>query len=143
MNIELIISFISLGATFIVGILTLFANIKISKIENLESKRKYDKEITYFELQFKDEQWLYDILKNGEFDLYSIKSKKKIFNWWTEYQKDHPPVLLIPQVAYERMVSQRGSGWCGSTGIVAGRVNQVGAGEVKSYDDLQDPEDLF
>jgi uncharacterized membrane protein YciS (DUF1049 family) len=51
----LIFSGISIVGTIIVGIFTIKANVKISKINNLEAVHKFEKNITKFELQFKDE----------------------------------------------------------------------------------------
>jgi len=81
MSPELIISLISIGLNFIVGGLTIIANIRISKISHLEAIKKYDKNITNFELQFKDEHWLHNLIETGDFDLYNIKSKKRICAW--------------------------------------------------------------
>ena len=103
MSAELIISIISLASTFILGIFTAFMTFKVKTIEHLESLKKYEKNITNFELQFKDEQWLFGILESGEFDHYNYKSKKRILRWWAEYSKEHIPVLLHPQVDYTKL----------------------------------------
>jgi hypothetical protein len=52
---ELIISLISLCLSTACSILTILVNIKISKVNNIEARHKYEKQITYFELQYKDE----------------------------------------------------------------------------------------
>lgn len=106
MNIELIISIISLLATSIIGAFTIIANIKISKISNLKDVHEYQKEITYFELQFKDERWLAEILENGEFKKYSKRSKKKIYKWWKDYKKKYNAILLNPVIPYEHLGSK-------------------------------------
>jgi uncharacterized membrane protein YciS (DUF1049 family) len=51
----LIFSGISITGTIVIGIFTVRANIKISRINNLEADHKFEKNITKFELQFKDE----------------------------------------------------------------------------------------
>lgn len=47
------VSFINVIITGVFGVLT---SIKVSKIENIESHKKFDRNITNFELQFKDER---------------------------------------------------------------------------------------
>ena len=79
MSTELIISIVSLLATSIIGAFTVIANIKISKISNLKDIHEYQKEITFFELQFKDEQWLYSTLRSGDFKCYSKRSTKSVW----------------------------------------------------------------
>lgn len=103
MSIELIISIISLIATTIIGIFTIVANIKISKINHLKDVHEYERRITYFELQYKDELWLANLLESGEFNKYSLKSQKKIFKWFKKYQEKHPLVLLKPEVDYTKL----------------------------------------
>ena len=110
MSTELIISIISLLATSIIGAFTIIANIKISKISNLKDVHEYQKEITNFELQFKDERWIAAILENGEFNKYSKRSKKKIFKWWNKYKKKYNTILLNPVIPYDKL---------GANGMVA------------------------
>ena len=99
---SLIFSGISIVGTIIIGIFTVKANIKISKINNLEAVHKFEKNITKFELQFKDELWLAEILENGEFNNYNKKSQKLILKWWLKYKKENPVILLNkPTVEYE------------------------------------------
>ena len=45
MTVELIMSLISLGLSTACSILTILVNIKISKINNIESRYKYEKQI--------------------------------------------------------------------------------------------------
>lgn len=122
MDTTLIISIVSLIVSALVGIFTVLANIRISKINNTEALKKYNKEITGFELQFKDERWLAKILEDGTFDLYSYKSKQRIIKWWNEYRKYHPNVILKSQFPPEFNILLLGSpgpsdhGWTGSTG---------------------------
>jgi hypothetical protein len=78
---ELIISLISLVLSTTCSILTILVNIKISKINSIEARHKYEKQITYFELQYKDEIWFYTLLNNDGFRDYDLKSRKKIFRW--------------------------------------------------------------
>ena len=94
MSAELIISIISLSISFIIGILTAIANIRISKINNAEAYHKYNKQITLFELQFKDEKWLYNILMNDEFSKYTRESQTKIVKWYKKYLEKNTPILL-------------------------------------------------
>lgn len=122
METTLIISIVSLIVSAAVGAFTIFANIRISKINNIEALKKNNREITGFELQFKDERWLEKILEDGTFDLYSYKSKQRIIKWWTEYTKYHPAVILKSQFPPEFNILLLGSpgpadhGWFGSTG---------------------------
>lgn len=139
MSPELIISLISIGLNFIVGGLTILANIRISRISHLESIKKYDKNITNFELQFKDEHWLHNLIETGDFDFYNIKSKKRICAWWLKYSKKNPPVLLIANVDYNEL-KRPGPEWIGSSGVnVGGRSTEM----VMPGDDLPNAEDLF
>jgi len=99
---ELIISIISLAATFTVGVLTLIVNHKVSKINNIKDYKEYEKNITYFELRYKDEKWLYELLQKDEFRLYNSRSQKRIYKWWEKYQNKHIAVLLKPEVEFKR-----------------------------------------
>lgn len=143
MGAELIISIISLASTFVLGVFTAFMTFKVKTIEHIESLKKYEKNITNFELQFKDEQWLYNLFESGEFDHYNMKSKKRIFKWWHEYMKSHTPVLLHSQVDYNKLCMGP-DGWCGSDGKVH-RINTGGASTelVMPGDDIPNAEDLF
>ena len=136
---ELIISIISLVATFIVGVFTAIVTFKVGKFEHLEKLKKYEKNITNFELQFKDETWLYNLINEEEFDHYNMASKKRIYRWWVEYCKNHTPVLLMPHVNYNnlREASGRGLGWFGSTG--GANTNLIMPGD----EEVPNPEDLF
>lgn len=133
MSPELIISLISIGLNFLIGGLTIMANIRISKISHLESIKKYDKNITNFELQFKDEHWLHNLIETGDFDLYNIKSKKRICAWWIKYSRKNPPVLLIPHIDYNELKAP------GPDQLnIGGRMT-----EMVMPDDLPNAEDLF
>jgi hypothetical protein len=88
---ELIISLISLALSTVCSILTIIVNLKVSKLNNLEALHKYEKQITKFELSFKDEAWLVDVVQSGEFNNYDEESKKLIHQWWLEYKKEHEP----------------------------------------------------
>lgn len=91
MNWEIILSIISLAITLTVGVLTLVINHRISKINNTKDLHTYQKHITQFELQFRDEDWLYDLIINkDEFDHYDPSSKKRIANWFAKYAKKYP-----------------------------------------------------
>ena len=90
MSAELIVSIVSLAATFFIGVITVIINIKISKINNIKDYHEYNKHIYPFELQFRDEEWLYDlIIVRDEFDRYDYSSKKRIAAWFQEYAKTH------------------------------------------------------
>lgn len=131
----LIFSGISIVGTIIIGIFTVRANIKISKINNLEAVHKFEKNITKFELQFKDELWLAEVLENGEFDNYNKKSQKLILKWWLKYKKENLVILLNkPTVKYQDKELLR---------------LRLGPNEFKNIktktppEDLPDPKDLF
>jgi hypothetical protein len=78
---ELIISIVSLVVSAATGVLATLVGIKLAHINNLDKVHKYEKDITNFELQFKDEQWFNNLIKTDEINNYSLKSKKKIANW--------------------------------------------------------------
>lgn len=103
--VTLIAAIIAGGVSLVNAILTsifgLITSLKVSRIENIESHKKFDKNITNFELQFKNERWLADILEKDEFGYFNEKSQKRIYNWWVEYTKLHPPVILKIEVAYD------------------------------------------
>jgi hypothetical protein len=98
----LIFSGISVIGTIVVGIFVAITNIKISKISNIKDYKEYEKNITYFELRYKDEKWLYELLQKDEFRLYSSRSQKRIYKWWEKYQNKHLAVLLKPEVDFKR-----------------------------------------
>lgn len=81
MTLELIISIVSLVVSAATGVLATLVGIKLAHINNLDKVHKYEKDITNFELQFKDEQWFNNLIKTDEINNYSLKSKKKIANW--------------------------------------------------------------
>lgn len=91
MTTELLISLISLGISTFCSILTISVNLKVSKINNIEALHKYEKKITRFELSFKDEAWLVDLMQSGDFNNYDEESKQLIHQWWQEYSKEHEP----------------------------------------------------
>jgi len=138
MSAELIISIISLVLTFVVGIFTAIVTFKVGRFEHLEKIKTYEKNITNFELQFKDERWLSEILENGEFDHYNMKSKKRIQTWWDEYKKKNPPILLQSHVEYAKLRIQ---------GISAQGIHVPTGGEdtcfISKDDELPGVEDLF
>jgi hypothetical protein len=88
---ELILSIVSLGLSTVTSILTVIINAKVGKLNNLEAEHKYKKHITKFELSFKDEDWLVDIMESDEFQNYDKKSRQLIHQWWLEYSKEHEP----------------------------------------------------
>ena len=102
MSVELIISIVSLAASIVIGIFTIVANIRVSKINNTKDLHEYERNITYFELSYKDEKWLHELLEKDEFRLYNSKSQKRIYKWWDKYQKKHIAVLLKPEVEFKR-----------------------------------------
>jgi hypothetical protein len=91
---ELILSIASLIFSTFCSILTIIINIKISKINNLEATHKYEKHITKFELSFKDEEWLFNLMTSDEFHNYDLKSRRLIHKWWREYSKIYLPEKL-------------------------------------------------
>lgn len=95
---ELIITIITATLTFIVGILTIITNVQMNKLKNLETTRKYNKNITNYELQFKDEKWFRGIMESGEFSNYNEKSQTRIYYWWQEYEKTHKVNHMRPTV---------------------------------------------
>lgn len=94
MTTEIIISIISLVLSTFCSILTVLINVKISKINNLEAEHKYQKHITKFELSFKDEEWLFNLMESDEFQNYDKKSRRLIHKWWLEYSKAYLPEKL-------------------------------------------------
>lgn len=95
---ELIVTIITATLTFIVGILTIITNVQMNKLKNLETTRKYNKNITNYELQFKDEKWFREIMESGEFSNYNEKSQTRIYYWWKEYEKTHKVNHMRPTV---------------------------------------------
>lgn len=95
---ELIVTIITATLTFIVGILTIITNVQMNKLKNLETTRKYNKNITNYELQFKDEKWFREIMESGEFSNYNEKSQTRIYYWWQEYEKTHKVNHMRPTV---------------------------------------------
>lgn len=107
MSPEFWLSIASLILTTAVGILTIIANIRITKISHLKDLHEYRREISYFELVNKDEKWLKEILDSGEFSKYSKNAQLKIIAWWRAYKKKHPPILVVPGLdddEYEALV---------------------------------------
>ncbi len=106
MSAELIISIISICGTVGLGIFTAIftgiTNTKISRLNNLQNMHEYEKNITYFELSYKDEMWLKEIFDKDEFHKYNLKSQRRILKWWDKYQKQYPPVLLHEQVKFSK-----------------------------------------
>lgn len=98
----LIFSGISVVGTIIIGVITARTNIKVSKINNIKDYKDYEKNITYLELMYKDERWLYELLVRDEFRLYNQKSQKRIYKWWKKYQEKNIPILLQKQVEFKK-----------------------------------------
>ena len=91
---ELILSIVSLGLSTITSILTIIINAKVGKLNNLEAEHKYKKHITKFELSFKNEDWLFNLMQSDEFHNYDLKSRKLIHKWWKEYSSTYLPEKL-------------------------------------------------
>ena len=91
---ELILSIVSLGLSTITSILTIIINAKVGKLNNLEAEHKYKKHITKFELSFKNEDWLFNLMQSDEFHNYDKKSQRLIFKWWHEYSNTYLPEKL-------------------------------------------------
>ena len=94
MTSELMLAIASLGLSTATSILTIIINAKIGKLENLEAEHKYKKHITKFELSFKDEEWLFNLMQSDEFHNYDNKSRRLIHKWWLEYSKAYLPQKL-------------------------------------------------
>ena len=94
MTSELILSIISLVLSTLTSILTVVINSKVGKLNNLEALHKYKKHITKFELSFKDEEWLFNLMESDEFHNYDNKSRRLIHKWWMEYSKTYLPERL-------------------------------------------------
>ena len=73
---ELIISLVSLVLSTACSMMTVFVTLKVGKLNNLEAIHKYQKEITPFELTFKDKKWFLDLMESGEFSKYSQASQQ-------------------------------------------------------------------
>jgi len=84
------------------AVFTFISAIRVAKISHVKDLHEYEKKITYFELQFKDEMWLYDLFKNDEFHKYNYKSQKRILKWWKKYQETHPTILLDKEVEFNK-----------------------------------------
>ena len=91
---ELILSIVALALSTATSILTIIINAKLGKLNNLEAEHKYKKHITKFELSFKDEEWLFNLMTSDEFHNYDIKSRRLIHKWWLEYKDKYPPQRL-------------------------------------------------
>lgn len=91
---ELILAIVSLAFSTATSILTIIINAKIGKLENLEAEHKYKKKITKFELSFKDEEWISNLMATDEFHNYDKKSQRLIFKWWHEYSNTYLPEKL-------------------------------------------------
>ena len=108
MSVELLISIISLATTTAVGILTLIINHKISKINNIKEYKENNRHITPFELQFRDEEWLYDLIINkDEFYKYDESSQKRITKWFEKYANTHTLTKLIPVIVEKKEEEQK------------------------------------
>ena len=84
---ELILSILTLVTSVSCSIATIVVTFKIGKLNNLEARHKYDKEITPFELEHKDKQWVLDLVKNEEFGNYSQASQQIIIAWYNKLVK--------------------------------------------------------
>jgi hypothetical protein len=99
---ELMMSIASLGLSTATSILTIIINAKIGKLNNLEAEHKYKKHITKFELSFKTEEWLFNLMQSDEFHNYDRKSRRLIYKWWREYSKAYPPDMLMVRLPASR-----------------------------------------
>lgn len=99
---ELMMSIASLGLSTATSILTIIINAKIGKLNNLEAEHKYKKHITKFELSFKNEEWLFNLMQSDEFHNYDRKSRRLIYKWWREYSKAYPPDMLMVRLPASR-----------------------------------------
>ena len=93
----LILSFISAAGTIIVAFISANTSKKVSKINNIKEYKENNRHINPFELQFRDEEWLYDIIVNkDEFYKYDESSQKRIAKWFQKYAETHTLTKLIP-----------------------------------------------
>jgi len=93
----LVISAVSVTLTFVIGALTIWTNVRISKINNIKEYKENNKHITPFELQFRNEDWLYDIIiTKDEFYKYDESSQKRIIKWFVKYAETHELKKLLP-----------------------------------------------
>ena len=125
MTLELIISAASLVLTTITSILTIVLNLRISRLNNLEAIHKFEKKITKFELSFKDEQWLNNLVQTGEFSNYDEESKQLIHQWWLEYKVEHKPKIA-------KSTLPRSKNFSGVRYKLAGQTNRTRVGTKKS-----------
>ena len=95
---ELILAIASLCLSTFVSVLTVILNAKVGRLEHLEAEHKYKKHITKFELSFKDEEWLFNLMQSDEFHNYDLKSRRLIHKWWLEYSKTYLPEKLKVQL---------------------------------------------
>ena len=94
MSAELVLAIASLCLSTFVSILTVILNAKVGRLEHLEAEHKYKKHITKFELSFKNEDWLFNLMQSDEFHNYDLKSRKLIHKWWREYSSTYLPEKL-------------------------------------------------
>jgi len=93
----LVLSVISAVGTIIVAIISANTSKKVSKINNIKEYKENNRHITPFELQFRDEEWLYDIIVNkDEFYKYDESSQRRITKWFAKYANTHTLTKLIP-----------------------------------------------
>lgn len=86
----LIASILSLIGTIVVAIISGRTSKKVSQINNIKEYKENNRHITPFELQFRDEDWLYDIIiTKDEFYKYDESSQKRITKWFQKYAATH------------------------------------------------------
>lgn len=103
MTAELILSIVSLTLSTATSILTIIINARIGTLTALEAEHKYKKHITKFELSFKDEEWLFNLMESDEFHNYDDRSRRLIHKWWLEYSKTYEPKSLIVNLPDSRV----------------------------------------
>jgi hypothetical protein len=94
MSAELILAIASLCLSTFIRVLTVILNAKVGRLEHLEAEHKYKKHRTKFELSFKDEEWLFNLMQSDEFHNYDNKSRRLIHKWWREYSNTYLPEKL-------------------------------------------------
>jgi len=88
--ITLVASVLSLIGTIVVAIISGRTSKKVSQINNIKEYKENNRHITPFELQFRDEDWLYDIIiTKDEFYKYDESSQKRITRWFQKYAATH------------------------------------------------------
>ena len=86
----LILSALSVAGSILAAVISGRTSKKVSQINNIKEYKENNRHITPFELQFRDEDWLYDIIiTKDEFYKYDESSQKRITKWFQKYAATH------------------------------------------------------